>query len=156
MKCTPCLTGVHKFCEEDNCDCTHDLESVEDSEEESEDEDWRRGSQYSRKPARHRKRVSTLKDPESTGRKEAARLFPLSREAPCEWAGKVSVGGGQFPINGCPISEGCRQQSRHHGPDKNTLNNSEDNVHRIGHKCHNRWHAKNDPDYDWSKGARSD
>lgn len=47
---------------------------------------------------------------------------------------------------------GCldgKQQARHHGPDKNTLNNDTGNVHRICHQCHNRWHARNDEGYVW-------
>lgn len=90
------------------------------------------------------KRDSTLKDQQSTGRKRAAKLYPLDRTAPCEWQGLRFAGGGQFPIVGC--KEGL-QQSRHHGPDKNTLNNDEGNVHRICHFCHNRWHTLNDPGY---------
>lgn len=58
------------------------------------------------------------------------------------------MGGGEFPIQGC--SDGV-QLNRHHGPDKNTLNNEPGNVHRICAHCHNRWHAKNDPDYDPNK-----
>jgi len=41
------------------------------------------------------------------------------------------------------------QEARHHGPDKNTLNNEKGNVHRICHSCHNRWHTLNDEDYIW-------
>lgn len=55
------------------------------------------------------------------------------------------------------MSVGCDnlQQCRHHGPDKNTLNNDPGNVHRICHWHHNNWHALNDPDYDWSKAGRN-
>jgi hypothetical protein len=35
----------------------------------------------------------------------------------------------------------------HHGPDKNTLNNTPENVHRICSDCHNRWHAANNQYY---------
>jgi len=100
-----------------------------------------------RQQKRHQKRRATLKDPLSTGRKEAARLYPLDPNKPCEWLGQNNKGGGNFPINGCPVEDECKQVNRHHGPDKNTLNNEEDNVHRIGFKCHNRWHAKNDANY---------
>lgn len=90
------------------------------------------------------KRDKTLKDQQSTGRKRAAVIYPLDREASCEWLGLKYAGGGNYPIIGC--NSGL-QQSRHHGPDKNTLNNDQGNVHRICHKCHNRWHTKNDPTY---------
>lgn len=98
--------------------------------------------------ARRTKRDASLKDQQSTGRKRAARLYPLNREQPCEWRGKVRMGGGDRPILGCLNGY---QQARHHGPDKNTLNNEAGNVHRICHECHNRWHAANDPDYDPNK-----
>ncbi len=92
----------------------------------------------------------SLKDQQSTGRKRAASLYPLDPKALCEWAGKENVGGGQNPISGCGLRSGTfigTQQSRHHGPDKNTLNNEVGNVHRICHSCHNEWHGKNDKDY---------
>jgi hypothetical protein len=84
-------------------------------------------------------------DPKSTGRKRAAVLYPLDEEAPCEWRGLKSAGGGKSPILGCVNG---LQKNRHHGPDKDTLNNEEGNVHRICPKCHNRWHTQNDFDYD--------
>lgn len=93
------------------------------------------------------KRDSALKDQQSTGRKRAARMYPLHREAPCEWRGKANCGGGPYPIIGC-ISG--LQEARHHGPDKNVSNNEEGNVHRICHFCHYNWHAKNNADYDWN------
>lgn len=89
---------------------------------------------------------SVLKDQQSTGRKRAARWYPLDENALCEWAMKKNCGGGKFPITGCAMN---LQQARHHGPDKNTLNNEKGNVHRICHSCHNRWHTLNDPDYVW-------
>ncbi len=90
------------------------------------------------------KRDSTLKDQQSTGRKRAARLYPLNEEKPCEWQGLRFAGGGRFPIIGCRDG---KQQARHHGPDKNTLNNDKGNVHRICVFCHNRWHTLNDSGY---------
>ncbi|MFG2268113.1 hypothetical protein [Streptomyces sp. NPDC048720] len=90
---------------------------------------------------------SSLKDQQSTGRKRAARWFPIDKSALCEWAGKTNCGGGKHPITGCV---GNLQQARHHGPDKNTLNNEKGNVHRICHTCHNRWHTLNDHDYVWN------
>ena len=90
------------------------------------------------------KRESSLRDQQSTGRKRAAKLYPLDPTAPCEWRGLKHCGGGKVPIIGC--NSGF-QQARHHGPDKNTLNNDEGNVHRICDKCHNRWHTRNDAGY---------
>lgn len=90
---------------------------------------------------------SALKDQQSTGRKRAARMYPLDELAPCEWQMKKNCGGGKFPITGCVAN---LQQARHHGPDKNTLNNEQGNVHRICHTCHNRWHTLNDETYVWN------
>ena len=89
---------------------------------------------------------SVLKDQQSTGRKRAARWYPLDETALCEWSMKTNCGGGQNPITGCAAN---LQQARHHGPDKNTLNNEKGNVHRICHTCHNRWHTLNDEGYVW-------
>lgn len=90
---------------------------------------------------------SNLRDQQSTGRKRAAAKFPLDETAPCEWSMKKNCGGGKFPITGCVTG---LQMARHHGPDKNTLNNDVGNVHRICATCHNRWHTLNDEGYDWS------
>ena len=90
------------------------------------------------------KRDAALRDQQSTGRKRAARAYPLDKSAACEWRGNINCGGGTTPIKGC---DDGMQLNRHHGPDKNTLNNDEGNVHRICSHCHNRWHSKNDPDY---------
>jgi hypothetical protein len=89
---------------------------------------------------------SNLKDQQSTGRKRAAVMYPLDEEADCEWQQQINCGG-NIPIVGCYNG---KQQARHHGPDKNTLNNEGGNVHRICHNCHNRWHATNDPTYVWN------
>lgn len=89
---------------------------------------------------------NALRDQQSTGRKRAAEMYPLDRDAPCEWQNHKNCGGGKHPIVGCIDG---KQQARHHGPDKNTLNNDYGNVHRICHQCHNRWHARNDDGYVW-------
>lgn len=83
-------------------------------------------------------------DPLSTGRKRAAKLFPLEFSLPCEWRNKKNCGGGQNPIIGCLSGF---QKQRHHGPDKDPRNNSENNVHRICNECHNHWHNLNDATY---------
>jgi hypothetical protein len=111
------------------------------------------------KRKRRNKRDAALRDQQSTGRKRAARLYPLDRDAECEWAGSTSAGGGTNPIPGCGKRRNTvkgKQQARHHGPDKNTLNNEPGNVHRICHSCHNAWHAVNDPDYVWGTKVKGD
>lgn len=92
-----------------------------------------------------------MKDPVSTGRKRAAEILPdhLLATMICEWALLKEAGGGNTPIEGC---HGNIATDRHHGPDKNTLNNNraegaERNLHAVCSFCHNRWHAKNDPSY---------
>lgn len=96
---------------------------------------------------RRRKRESALKDHQSTGRKRAARLYPLQREQPCQWQSLANCGGGKSPILGCLYG---MQTDRHHGPDKTVTNNDEGNVWLICAGCHHEWHAKNDPEYDWN------
>lgn len=91
-----------------------------------------------------------ITDPKSTGRKRAAQLYPIEEGMICEWARLKQAGGGVFPIIGCL---GNKASDRHHGPDKNTLNNSSGNVHRICDHCHNRWHALNDPVYPGERPA---
>ena len=86
----------------------------------------------------------TIQDRLSTGRKRAAKLYPIYKAQPCEWRGKKNCGGGT-PIVGC--LKGF-QQDRHHGPVKDPLRNEPGNVHRICKFCHNRWHVVNDPLYD--------
>lgn len=176
--CFSCLRGFHKTCRPP-CECDHDLkdkvvvitksESVhevsEGSDEIQEQSNNGNGAGEERTTTgTHRfKRDQSLKDQQSTGRKRAARAYPLDRSAPCEWQGLELVGGGITPILGCGIiKDGVitaapgLQQNRHHGPDKNTLNNEPGNVHRICARCHNEWHAKNDTDYDSYKKLRAD
>lgn len=90
------------------------------------------------------KDISKYKDPVSTGRKRAAQMYPISAGMVCEWAGLRHAGGGIIPIIGCV---GRPASDRHHGPDKNTMNNAPANLHRICDYCHNTWHGLNDPGY---------
>ena len=92
----------------------------------------------------------------SAGRKRAAMLYPIFEGMTCEWAGLKNAGGGVEPIIGCdnnklsPKKGGdgeLVQGDVHHGPDKNTLENSPGNAHRICAYCHHRWHAANDKYY---------
>lgn len=82
-----------------------------------------------------------LKDPYSTGRKRAAKVYPLHPSESCEWQGLQNCGGGARPIVGCIDG---KQVARHHGPIKDPTQNQRGNVHRICTKCHNRWHLLND------------
>lgn len=91
-----------------------------------------------------RKSLGDVRDPLSTGRKAAAVKFPIEPGMRCEWAGLKAAGGGIAPVVGCI---GRPASDRHHGPDKNTMNNAVGNVHRICDHCHNTWHALNDPGY---------
>lgn len=90
------------------------------------------------------KDIESYKDPVSTGRKRAAQMFPIDAGMVCEWAGLKFAGGGVYPIIGCI---GRAASDRHHGPDKNTMNNAIGNVHRICDHCHNTWHGINDKAY---------
>lgn len=138
--CGPCKRALHDGCRgADFCACTHAVTTgpeIIESEESNGD-----------KRERRNKPDAALKDQQSTGRKRAANLYPLDRERACEWQDAFPEnlkGGGTRPIDfGCDNY----QEARHHGPDKNTLNNEPGNVHRICHWHHNNWHARNDPDY---------
>lgn len=96
---------------------------------------------------RPQKAGNEFTDAESSGRKRAAALLPTEQLETmiCEWALLKEAGGGVNPIRGC---HGNRATDRHHGPDKNTLNNERQvNLHGICAFCHNEWHAKNDDTY---------
>jgi len=90
------------------------------------------------------KQANDMIDPLSTGRKRAAELKPIKEGMLCEWSGLAKAGGGVYPIIGCLDSPA---RHIHHGPDKNTTNNDEGNLHRVCSKCHNRWHSLNDRFY---------
>lgn len=136
MACLSCGRGFHSECE-DGCFKCH----PENEAEESLARTIRHAGVGKGAPI---KDPEDVKDPLSTGRKRAAQLYPIFPDQPCEWRGKKNCGGGQ-PIVGC--IDGF-QRHCHHGPVKNTLRNEPGNVHRICHKCHNRWHAVNNPIYD--------
>lgn len=158
MPCVPCSLEYHNECispvcinDSDSMYCCCSLEDktrpIARKVSNTERDDLIPGTR-----GRSLKESSTVTDPQSTGRKRAALDFPLDKEALCEWAELKYAGGGLRPIVGCPGDiERNPQRHRHHGPDKNTLNNTEGNVHRICHYCHNRWHATNDPGYNSRK-----
>lgn len=155
MTCTPCRLGRTWECDENgNCsNSSSNLSSVHLSDASSTDSygnsDQESTSEYEYGQPLYEvqahKPEAALKDQQSTGRKRAAEMYPLYRDLDCEWKGRKNCGGGKS-IVGC--LEG-KQQARHHGPDKNTLNNDVGNVHRICHSCHNNWHALNDSGYIW-------
>lgn len=81
----------------------------------------------------------------SAGRKRAAELAPIPEDYVCEWSMLMYAGGGIDPIVGC---SGNMATDRHHGYDKNTLENTVGiNLHRICADCHNRYHELNDKYY---------
>lgn len=147
--CWACVTGLHEECfdltpvDDDGykCCCVHvkpntDFEAREIGRPVSAPED--------------------ITDVLSAGRKRAAMLYPIFDGMTCEWAGLKFAGGGVEPIIGCDNNklsskkggEGeLVQGDVHHGPDKNTLENSPGNAHRICAYCHHRWHAANDKYY---------
>lgn len=103
-----------------------------------------------------------ITDVKSTGRKRAAAIMPFLQGQVCAWAGLKHAGGGVIPILGCQgntiadvkSTDAARELGadevghRHHGPDKNVLNNTPGmNLHGICTVCHTRWHAINDPFY---------
>lgn len=138
--CPSCYTGVHSDCynppdDEDKFCCCDDLVASVGY-----------GNEADRQAAviAKIKEASEITDVTSTGRKRAALAYPIEKGMICEWANLKRAGGGVKPIIGCVGNEAT---DRHHGPDKNTLNNTEGNVHRICATCHNRWHAANDEYY---------
>ena len=148
-----CNAGMHESCMDFDCLCAMNnhapiKEHNNDDEKRILDVDSDFGDRSPSRGKSNGKRDSALKDQQSTGRKRAAKLYPLPPDpTPCEWQNKKHCGGGPKPILGC--IEGI-QQARHHGPDKSVTNNEEGNVHRICHGCHYRWHAANDSTYDWN------
>lgn len=95
-------------------------------------------------PFQRKLKTDGIKDQTSTGRKRAVLIKPISPGDICEWSGLKNAGGGVIPVIGCDDNEASNV---HHGPDKSTLNNELDNLHKICATCHNRWHKVNDPFY---------
>lgn len=154
--CLDCGRGLHKLCGEHECCIVTDVAGSTNSKNPSnvgsnaDEKDLqsvgRSDSPDAKKPrGRPTKSSEDIQDVKSTGRKRAAVLFPLSSGSPCEWRSLSNCGGGKFPIIGC--IQGL-QQHRHHGPNKDTLENTVGNVHRICDDCHNIWHSQNNKDYD--------
>lgn len=95
-----------------------------------------------------------ITDVKSTGRKRAAAAAPIFDGMLCEWAFLKFAGGGVEPIIGCAgntienTKTGPHAGHRHHGPNKNTLDNMQGNLHRICTSCHTYWHALNNKYYE--------
>jgi len=141
--CTMCQYSYHGLCKKARREKTHLICCCSEKETESPIITVVKST-----AARIRKKKdrALLRDPLSTGRKEAAALYPIEAGVTrCEWASLAKAGGGIKPIVGCM---GNFASDRHHGPDKNTTSNQKGNVHRICSFCHNRWHADNDEFYD--------
>lgn len=137
MGCSVCGRGLHKECVKGCRKCHPETQNT--STERTSD-----GSVDSNDVPEERKK-NNLRDPSSTGRKRAARLYPIDNSAPCEWRGQRNCGGGRRPIIGCYDGN---QKHRHHGPIKDTTRNESGNVHRICTSCHVHWHELNDLVYD--------
>lgn len=105
--------------------------------------------------------VDEITDVLSTGRKRAAMMAVIFPGMLCDWAGLRYAGGGPHPIVGCkgnriadvkrnadlPENADARGE-RHHGPNKNVLDNSVGvNLHRVCASCHQHWHTMNDKYY---------
>lgn len=144
-RCVSCATGMHWECTRHQHDKAKDCDCVPQSDEGTVEFDFT-GS--SRGPTDSKKLRANIKDKHSTGRKRAARLYPIESGSSCEWRMQGNCGGGLRPIIGC--IEGFASD-RHHGPIKDTLHNELGNVHRICSDCHNHWHELNDLIYDETK-----
>lgn len=154
--CFACRSGFHHEChvwwhwDEPDCCCGGEVKFTATGEvkfdgDVSEESGHREvDSGYIQDGYEATKDLADYKDPVSTGRKRAAEMYPISPGMVCEWAGLKKAGGGVVPIVGCV---GRPASDRHHGPDKNTMNNAPGNLHRICDFCHNTWHALNDPHY---------
>ena len=139
VSCVPCGRGFHRECRQGCKTCHPEIDQDPVLEVESPNDTKERSPRNPKK--------LNLKDPKSTGRKRAARLYPINSDDSCEWRGHKNCGGGLRPVVGC--FEG-NQQHRHHGPVKDTTRNELGNVHRICNDCHVHWHELNDLIYDQS------
>ena len=144
MGCKACGRGFHRECRRGCKKCHPDIKDDPGVVDRKDD-----AAEHEQEDSPRVPKKSNLKDPESTGRKRAAVLYPISnRDDPCEWRGKKNCGGGLRPVIGCYDGN---QQHRHHGPVKRTVRNELGNVHRICDDCHVHWHELNDLIYDEAK-----
>lgn len=158
--CWPCKRNQHTACiaELTNmmCDCTHENipqpkavgaigNALNLEAEEFDTTTTTRTRRY--------KNDDAVTDQQSTGRKRAAKLYPLTdakgNKLPCDIAGKSNALPTfmEVQIDGCGVRPGTlpgNAQSRHHH-NYNTLDNERANVALLCHACHNLLHARNDP-----------
>lgn len=137
--CFDCAQGFHFDCYstvDGNCCCGGLNDGRETSEQSGEklSTGLRDGLVWAKADAQ-------IRDIKSTGRKRAAKLYPIDVHGDCEWRSLLFAGGGITPIIGC--SSGTMKH-RHHGPIMLTTVNIEGNVHRICDPCHRVWHVCND------------
>jgi len=145
MSCIECARGFHGECLVDPCCCASSTGPTQASLTVHEDvipliKELQNPKKLGR-PPKPDDEISV-----SAGRKRAAKAYSeeMGDDKLCEWLGYANCGGGFTPIIGCLRG---RRTDRHHGPDKTTSNNNEENVSLICSLCHNRWHAANDPKY---------
>lgn len=146
--CWPCVCGLHEECYEPS-DLDNGLSKCCCVLGEPIDLDSENQNGVGRPVAD----PTEIRDILSTGRRRAQMLYPIMSNMVCEWAGLKFAGGGVYPIVGCrgniinPTKKGATAGHRHHGPNKNVIDNSPLNVHRICATCHVRWHTLNNPTY---------
>lgn len=136
LRCN-CIIGFHEEClyiSEDGTECCCP----------SEDEIPNLIPSLSTRQPGELKHAEDVRDPKSTGRKRAVLVKKIEDGDVCEWAGLAKAGGGHAPVVGCV---GNPARHVHHGPNKSTLDNRLENLHKICHNCHVRWHSLNDPFY---------
>lgn len=137
--CIDCAQGFHFDCyrvveeNEERCCC-----GGEDNTSRSESDQSKSGI---RDGLLWAKSDADIRDRKSTGRKRAAKLYPINSTDACEWRGLLFAGGGLYPIIGCVDGN---MTHRHHGPIFATTANVEGNVHRICDPCHRVFHVCND------------
>jgi hypothetical protein len=166
--CWACMRGQHDGCLayiiDAECDCTHETTAMPaavgvfggllaDVETEYTNLNLGLEEPDSKTVTRRYKNDDAVTDQQSTGRKRAAKLYPLTdangNKKPCDFANKSAVLPKymEVQIDGCgvrPHTMPNPAQSRHHH-DYNTLNNERENVGLLCHSCHNLLHARNDP-----------
>jgi len=156
--CWPCRRGQHNGCAgfvtlHLQCDCTHDTVAPVPNSAIGDSLGLEPTEPDSRTVTRRYKDDQSVTDPQSTGRKRAASLYPLidgnGNRLPCDLAGKKDALPNfmKVQIDGCGVRQGTlpgKAQSRHHH-DYNVMNNDRDNIGLLCHSCHNLIHAKNDP-----------
>lgn len=157
MACLECTAQIHDLCSEFvpivgtgyvQCCCADTTTNGESAE--------KVGSSLAETLRENLRAGGSLRDVLSTGRKRAALAKPFIEGSICEWAKLKYAGGGVEPIVGCKgnlLYQDRGKYARHHGPDKNVLNNDPANLHLICPTCHNRWHTLNDKYYGDGTGA---